>query len=147
MFKRILVPTDGCKLSQKAVKRAIELAKITHAKLEALHVLPRFLHSHPGVFGAADGATDTAYDREMKVQAQRLFTGIGKQADAAGVELEAVLIENNDVWRAIIAVATRKNCDLICMASHGRHGLSGVILGSETSKVLTHSSIPVLVIR
>lgn len=147
MFKKILVPTDGSKLSQKAVKRAIELAKSTQAKLEALHVLPRFLHSHPGVFGAAEGATDTAYDREMKAHAQSLFTEIWEGAEAAGVELEAVLVESNDVWKAIIAVATKKNCDLICMASHGRHGLSGIILGSETSKVLTHSKIPVLVIR
>ena len=147
MYRRILVPTDGSKLSQKAVKRAIALAGLTHAKLEALHVLPAFLDSHAGTFGTADATADTTYDRQVKARARHLFAGIWKQADAAGVELEALLIESNDIWKAIITAATRKQCDLICMASHGRHGLSGLILGSETTKVLTHSNIPVLVIR
>ena len=70
-----------------------------------------------------------------------------KSTDAAGVALETALVESKDVWNQIIAVAKKKKCDLICMASHGRRGLSAVVLGSETNKVLTHSAIPVLVLR
>lgn len=147
MFKNILVPTDGSKLSQKAVEYAIRLAKITGAKMVALHVLPRFSDSPAGIFKPAEIVPDTAYDRQVKVEAERLFSGIKKQSDAAGVELDAVLLESNHVWKAIISVAKKKKCDVICMASHGRHGLSGVVLGSETNKVLTHGEIPVLVLR
>ena len=147
MFKRILVPTDGTELSQKAAKRALELAKMTHAKLVALHVLPRFSDSRAGMFGAAAKASDSTYDRQAKAEAQRWFAAIKQQADSAGVEFEAVLIESNEVWSAIILAANKKKCDLICMASHGRRGLSGILLGSETNKVLTHSRVAVLVLR
>ena len=147
MFKRILVPTDGTELSQKAAKRAIELAKVTNARLLALHVLPRYSDSRPGIFGPVTKASDSSYDRHAKVAAQRWFAAIEQQADRAGVEFEAALMESNDVWSAIISAAGKKKCDLICMASHGRRGLSGILLGSETNKVLTHSRVAVLVLR
>lgn len=130
MFKSILVPTDGSKLSQKAVKKAIELANIAHAKLVALHVLPKFSDSRAGIFRQNDMVADATYDRQVRAEAERLFAGIKKQSDAAGVKLEAVLVESNHVWKAIISAA-KKKCDVICMASHGRHGLSGVVLGSQ----------------
>jgi len=147
MFKRILVPTDGSKLSQKAVRRAVALAKVTRADLVALHVLPRFSDSRTGFFGAAAKASDSTYYRQAKAEAQRWFTAIKQQADRAGVKFEGALIESNDVWNAIISAASKKRCDLICMASHGRRGLSGIVLGSETNKVLTHSRVAVLVLR
>ena len=147
MFKTILVPTDGSKLSQKAVGEALELATLTGAKVVALHVYPRFSGSPYGTFGPSEDILAEAHTQHHEEVAAKLFAGIKKLADAAGVQLETAQATGDDVYRQIIAVAKRKKCDLICMASHGRRGLAGVVLGSETHKVLTHSTIPVLVCR
>ena len=147
MFKHILVPTDGSKLSQKAVKEAIELAKETSAKVTALHVYPKFAGSPYGTFGPAEDVLEEAHKNQARAEGDALFAGIRKLTDAAGVTLDSVLVESNDVWKQVIATAKKKKCDLICMASHGRRGVAGVLLGSETNKVLTHSDIPVLVLR
>ena len=140
-FANILVPTDGSKLSEKAVQQAILLAKLTGAKLIALHVYPKFLGSPYG-----DILAET-HVNQHKAEAEKLFAAIKKIAGAAGVALDTALVESDDIYKQIIAVAKKYKCDLICMASHGRRGLSGVVLGSETHKVLTHSAIPVLVLR
>jgi nucleotide-binding universal stress UspA family protein len=157
MFKKILVPTDGSKLSQKAVREAIGLAKVSSAKVVALHVYPKFWGSLYGAFGPAEEVLAEEHKRHARAAADKLFGGISKAADAAAVGskaadaaavgLDTVLVESDDVYKQIIAVAKKKKCDLICMASHGRRGLAGVVLGSETQKVLTHSAIPVLVLR
>ena len=147
MFKNILVPTDGSKLSQKAVRQAIALALESKGKITALHVYPRFSGSPYGTFGPAEEVLEDAHKRQARAEADALFAPVKKQADAAGIASETVLAENNDVWKTIIATARKRKCDLICMASHGRRGLSGVLLGSETHKVLTHSDLPVLVLR
>ena len=147
MFKNILVPTDGSKLSQKAVKEAIALARDAKAKVTALHVFPKFSGSPYGTFGPAEDVMAEAHRSQAQAEGDRLFAGLRKSADAAGVAFDAVLIENNEVWRQVIGTAKKKQCDLICMASHGRRGIAGVLLGSETNKVLTHSDIPVLVLR
>jgi nucleotide-binding universal stress UspA family protein len=147
MFKHILVPTDGSKLSQKAVREAIEVAKATNARMTALHVYPKFAGSPYGTFGPAEDILEEAHENQSRAQAEQLFAGIRKLTDAAGIALEAILVESNEVWQQVIATAKKRKCDLICMASHGRRGLSGVLLGSETHKVLTHSEIPVLVLR
>jgi nucleotide-binding universal stress UspA family protein len=147
MFKNILVPTDGSKLSQKAVKEAIELARVTSAKVTALHVYPKFSGSPYGTFGPAEDVLEEAHKNQSRAEADKLFAAFRKLTDAAGVALETVLVESNDVWKQVIATAKKKKCDLVCMASHGRRGVSGVLLGSETNKVLTHSDIPVLVLR
>jgi nucleotide-binding universal stress UspA family protein len=147
MFKNILVPTDGSKLSSKSVKEAIELAKQTKAKVTALHVYPKFSGSPYGTFGPAEDILEEAHKNQARAEGDSMFAGIQKLTDAAGVQLESVLVESNDVWKQIIGTAKKKKCDLICMASHGRRGISGVLLGSETHKVLTHSELPVLVLR
>ena len=147
MFNNILVPTDGSKLSQKAVHEAVQLAKLTGAKVVALHAYPRFSGSPYGTFGPAEDVLAEAHSRQQQSEAEKLFAAIKKTCSAAGVELDTALVESNDIYKQIIAVAKKKKCDLICMASHGRRGLAGVVLGSETQKVLTHSSVPVLVLR
>jgi nucleotide-binding universal stress UspA family protein len=147
MFKHILVPTDGSKLSQKAVKEAIELAKVTNARVTALHVYPKFNGSPYGTFGPAEDVLEEAHRNQARASGDEIFSGIRKLTDGAGVALDSVLAESNDVWKTVIATAKKKKCDLICMASHGRRGISGVLLGSETHKVLTHSDLPVLVLR
>jgi len=148
MFKNILVPTDGSKLSQKAVKEAMDLARDSNAKVTALHVFPKFSGSPYGTFGPAEDVLEEAHRRnQAHAEGDRLFAVLRKSADAAGVPFDAVLVESNDVWEQVISTAKKKKCDLICMASHGRRGIAGVLLGSETNKVLTHSDIPVLVVR
>ncbi len=147
MFKNILVPTDGSKLSQKAVKEAIAMANVMNARITALHIYPKFSGSPYGTFGPAEDVLEEAHGNQARAQGAQLFAAIRKLTDAAGVALEPVLVESNEVWKQVIATAKKKKCDLICMASHGRRGLSGVLLGSETHKVLTHIELPVLVIR
>lgn len=147
MFNTILVPTDGSRLSQKAVEKAILLAKATGAKLVALHVYSKFPGSPYGTYGLAEDILAEAHARHHEAEAGKLFAGIENLASAAGVALDTTLVESDDIHKQIIAVAKKKKCDLICMASHGRRGLAGVVLGSETHKVLTHSTIPVLVLR
>lgn len=147
MFKNILVPTDGSKLSHKAVEEALELARLAGSKIVALHVYPRFSGSPYGTFGPSEDILAEAHTQHHQAAAASLFAGINKLADAVGVAVDTTLIENNDIYKTIIAVAKKRKCDLICMASHGRRGLAGVVLGSETHKVLTHSTVPVLVLR
>src|SRR5271169_5536834 len=147
MFKHILVPTDGSKLSQKAVEEAMELAQATGAKVVALHVYPKFAGSPYGTFGPSEDVIAEAHTRQHQAEAAKLFAGIKKLASDVGVAVDTTLAESDDVYAQIIAVAKKNKCDLICMASHGRRGLAGVVLGSETHKVLTHSTVPVLVLR
>ena len=147
MLRRILVATDGSKLSAKAVNAALQLAHVFHARLVALHVYPKFPGSPYGTFGPAEDVLKQAHEDQGRARAEQLFADLGKQAEAAGVEIESALIVSNEAWKEIIAVAKRKKCDLICMASHGRRGLAALVLGSETQKVLTHTTLPVLVVR
>jgi nucleotide-binding universal stress UspA family protein len=122
------------------VQKAMLLAKVTGAKLVALHIYPRFAGSPYGTFGPAEDILAEAHMKQHETEAEELFAGIEKLASAADVALDTVLVEGDAVHKHIIAMARKKKCDLICMASHGRRGLSGV--GSETHKVLTHSTIP-----
>ena len=147
MYKKILVPTDGSRLSRRAVEHAIALAKATGARLVALHAYPKFLGSPYGTFGPAAEVLAEAHARQQRGEAEALFADVRRSAEAAGVHADTVLVEATDVYRQIIAVAGKQRCDLICMASHGRRGLSALVLGSETTKVLTHSKLPVLVLR
>jgi len=129
------------------VQQAIQLAKLTGAKLVALHVYPRFSGSPYGTFGPSEDVIAEAHVKTHQAEADKLFAAVKKAAGTAGVTVEATSVESDDVYKQIIAVAKKKKCDLICMASHGRRGLSGIVLGSETHKVLTHSVTPVLVLR
>jgi nucleotide-binding universal stress UspA family protein len=147
MYKKILVPTDGTKLSQRAVEHAIALARATGATVVALHAYPKFLGSPYGTVGPAAEVLAEAHERLARSEAEALFARIRHSADAAGVGLETVMLEAADIHRQILAVAHKRKCDLICMASHGRRGISALLLGSETQKVLTHGTLPVLVLR
>lgn len=147
MFRNILVPTDGSDLSKRAVEHGIALAKLTGGKITALHVYPRYSGSPYGNFGPPEDVLEEAYIKQSKASATKIFGQVKKLATAAGVDADTKHAENNDVYKQIIATAKAQKCDLICMASHGRRGLSGVVLGSETQKVLTHTATPVLVLR
>lgn len=147
MFSNILVPTDGSKLSQNAVQKAMLLAQLTGAKLIAVHVYPKFSGSPYGSFGPSEDVLMEAHVKHNEEQAEKLFAGIKKLGNAAGVTVETIVLQSNEIYTQIIGLAKKRKCDLICMASHGRRGLAALVLGSETQKVLTHSTIPVLVIR
>ena len=145
MFKRILIPTDGSALSNRAVERGIDLAKGINAKITAVHVGTPF-----HVLAAdSEALTDTReeYEAHIKRKGREILAAIEKSAKANGVSCDSSFVSSEHPYEAIIKAAKDKECDIIVMASHGRKGVKGVLLGSETQKVLTHSSIPVLVYR
>lgn len=147
MYQRILVATDGSVLSKKAVRSSIELAGATGAVLVALNVVPRYPVSYfEGAITVS--AQDIARtEKKWAEQGQSVVDGVRDAAEARGVTAKAVIAHSDLVAEAIMSAAKKHKCDLIVMASHGRRGLKRVLLGSETQHVLTHSSIPVLVLR
>jgi nucleotide-binding universal stress UspA family protein len=149
MFKHILLPTDGSKLSHKAVKQAIGLASQLGARITAMNVM-RQNHIPLMDDGFLVPEIPVMQQRLEKAEAdiaKKILDAVRKSAADAGVESDAVAVTSDLPYEAIIKQAGKSRCDLIVMASHGRRGLQGVLLGSETVKVLTHSTIPVLVIR
>lgn len=147
MFKRILVPTDGSELAAKAVTMAIGLARTHGASLVALHVFPQLPGAHYSSAAPLLKQLEGDYEKHQREQARDILHGVAKEAAAAGVAVEEIVVESEDVYARIVEAAKQYNCDVICMASHGRRGVAAVVLGSETHKVLIHSQIPVLVVR
>lgn len=147
MFKHILIPTDGSDLSKKAVKKGIEFAKKIKARITTVHVVPEFKVVADESFVSLTPAAKKRFEEESRNRAEKMLSTIVQQAKAAGVRCSAVAEANDLPYQQIIATAKSKKCDLILMASHGRRGIASVLLGSETAKVLTHSTIPVLVVR
>jgi nucleotide-binding universal stress UspA family protein len=143
MYTHILIPTDGSELAEKAVLAGIALAKRIGAKATALTVLPPFHMLTTDTQMLED--TPAQYKTRMRDNAKKTLGAVALAAKAAGVACETIQVEHEHPYQAIIDTAKSKGCDLIVMASHGRHGISAIVLGSETVKVLTHSKIPVLV--
>jgi nucleotide-binding universal stress UspA family protein len=147
MYQRLLLATDHSSLSRKAEKSAIALAAATGASLVVLHVVPDYPISY------FEGAATLSPDEIARIEAawmrrgQRVIDDVVAAAAKQEVVAEGVLAHADHVAQAVIAAARKKKCDLIVMASHGRRGLTRVLLGSETQHVLTHSTIPVLVLR
>ncbi|HWW47730.1 MAG TPA: universal stress protein [Xanthobacteraceae bacterium] len=145
MHKHILIPTDGSSLSQAAVDYGISLAKSVGAKVTILTVSSPF-HTF-AVEPVMVTDTPETYAKQVAALATRYLDAAKEVASAAGVGCEGLHVEHDHPYLAIIDTATKRSCDLIVMASHGRHGIAAVVLGSETNKVLTHSNVPVLVVR
>jgi nucleotide-binding universal stress UspA family protein len=148
MYKHILVATDGTKLSAKAVRTAARLAKTCHAKLAGVYAVqpyPDPVYSEGAAFGPR--MSRTRYTEFAQREAKKALAAVEIEAETAGVPYSSVLATDDQPWKAIIRAARAKRCDVIVMASHGRRGLSAMLLGSETSKVLAHSKVPVLVCR
>jgi nucleotide-binding universal stress UspA family protein len=147
MYKRILVATDGSTLSKKAVTSAIQLAATCGAELIALKVVPRYPQAY------FEGSIPLAAEDVNRIEGQwteaakAALEAVQKTAKNKGVESKAVTVKSDVVSDAIIATAKKHKADLIVMASHGRKGIKRLLLGSETQQVLTHSHIPVLVLR
>ena len=145
MFKNILIPTDGSDFSEKVVGPAVDMAQAMHAKITAVHVFPRHHISPYGEFGPSDDLVEAQMRERATAEGAGYLDRIEAAAKSAGVACERAIVEEDDAWKAVIETAEAKGCDLIVMATHDRHGLPGLVLGSDTHKVLTHTSIPVLV--
>ena len=147
MFKHLLVPTDGSELSEGVVERAVSFAREAGARITFFYARPDFPVSFYGEGALVDPMTPEKFAEMAERQAQEILSKAVREAKAAGVECTTATAVSDTPYEAIIQTANEHGCDLIFMASHGRRGLSGLILGSETQKVLTHSDIPVLVYR
>jgi nucleotide-binding universal stress UspA family protein len=145
MYQHILLPTDGSELSTQAVRAGIRLAKSLGARVTALNTTSQFYPSQMLAREIIEHARE--YEGQVKEEVARVLGVVEEAAREAGVACNALHRASDSPWEEIIKVATEQGCDLIVMASHGRHGVSALLLGSETTKVLTHSKIPVLVCR
>jgi nucleotide-binding universal stress UspA family protein len=148
MFKHILVPTDGSKLSAKAIRIAVRLARDTGAKVTGAYVIAPYV---PPAYGEAaiyvHAVSQKRYKALTEREARKALAAVEVDARTSGIEYGSTMLTAMNPWEGIIRAAKAKKCDLIVMASHGRRGLAGLLLGSETTKVLTHSKTPVLVCR
>ena len=148
-YKHILVPTDGSKLSLKAAKEAAVLAKTLKARITAVYVIQPW---SPPMTEESSVAYSSRYSEKLyreatEKTADQALSKVAATAKAAKVACEKLQVIHGQAWEGIIKTAKSRKCDLIIMASHGRRGLAGLLLGSETQKVLTHSKTPVLVCR
>lgn len=148
MYKHILLPTDGSALSEKAVAGCMAFAKSVGARVTGLYVLQEYtpILATEG-FGYVDPQTVEQFEKSAENYAKSCLAFVEKTANDNGVECNCLVETEFHVHEAIIRTAHEKGCDLIWMASHGKRGITGLLLGSETSKVLTHSPIPVLVYK
>jgi nucleotide-binding universal stress UspA family protein len=149
MFRHILLPTDGSPLSMRAARMAVELARAHRARITAYHAIALF---RPVVdmdlaMPYAELYSPQEYKRTTEKAAKALLERVARTARAKKVRCDIAFGSSDAPWKAIVKEARKRRCDLIVMASHGRRGLEGVILGSETTRVLTHSKTPVLVTR
>lgn len=147
MYTHLLVPTDGSKLSDKAVTHAVSLAQALRAKISFFYASPDY-----PLPAYADGVvyepmSKREYTQMAAREAEQVLDRASTKARAAGVDCERMHSIASAPWEAILKAARKSKCDAIVMASHGRSGLSAMLLGSETQKVLTHSKLPVLVVR
>jgi nucleotide-binding universal stress UspA family protein len=147
MFKHLLVPTDGSPLSDSTVARAVSFARDAGARITFFYAQPDFPMPIYGEGALIDPTTPDQFAKSAAQEAERILANAKAAADAAGVAADTDTVVNEVPYEAVIDAADRHGCDLIFMASHGRRGIAGLLLGSETQKVLTHSKTPVLVYR
>ena len=147
MYRRILIPTDGSAISRKAVKHGVALAKSLGATVVGFFSPEDYRAIMYTEYMPAALLSQDEFESQAKKAADKQLALVQKAAEAAGVKFESSWMISIAPWEAIIEAAHKKKCDLICMGSHGRTGLAGLVLGSTTTKVLTHTKVPVLVTR
>ncbi|MFT3720699.1 universal stress protein [Pseudorhodoferax sp.] len=147
MYQHILVATDGSELSQKAVSSALALAAKLGASITAVKVVPPYPQSYFDGAMALDMQEVARTEETWTAAAMKELHAVQATGQAQGVTVHPVVVRSDQVSEALISAAQKHNCDLIVMASHGRRGMTRLLLGSETQHVLTHSHIPVLVLR
>ncbi|MFN7678776.1 MAG: universal stress protein [Cyanobacteriota bacterium] len=146
-YQHLLVPSDGSQLSAKALQQAIALAKALGATLTVLNVQPPLPVPLIGMGDMLDPATVASLSATAAQESERIVREAKDQAAREGLVVGGEVVKQELTYRAIVDAANRLGCDLIVMASHGRKGLTGLLLGSETQRVLLHASVPVLVVR
>jgi nucleotide-binding universal stress UspA family protein len=147
MFKHILVPTDGSELSRQTAERAVSFATEAGARITAFFAKSEYPVTYYGEGALIDPTTPEKFAEMMDQQAAEILGQVETLCTAAGVPFSGLTLTSDVPYEAIIEAADQSGADLIFMASHGRRGISALLLGSETHKVLTHSKIPVLVYR
>lgn len=148
MYKHIMLPVDGSELSLKAVNECFAFARSIGATVTLIYVQPHFsMHVAAGFIPDVVKKLEKDREEEYKRTAQKMLAELETRARADGVECDGMVVVGDSPYQEIIENAEQRKCDLIMMASHGRRGLDAILLGSETVKVLTHTKIPVLVVR
>jgi nucleotide-binding universal stress UspA family protein len=149
MYRHILIPTDGSKLAMKGIKAGVRLAKSLGAKVTGVYVVPPYVPPiySEGAMYYVPGGSPREYKKLSEKEAARALGAVVREARAAGVRCATHFVTDARPWQGILRAARARKCDVIAMASHGRGGLGGLLLGSETNRVLAHSKIPVLVTR
>ncbi|MFU0841892.1 MAG: Universal stress protein [Burkholderia sp.] len=144
MYKRILVPTDGSEMSGKALDAAARFAKPLGASLVIVNVVEPYSYTNLSEYRPE---SIEQYDERVSAEAEDLLANCKRRCDELGVAAKTVMVKSFSPADAIIEQSKKNDCDIVFMASHGRQGFAAVLLGSETQKVLTHSTIPVMVYR
>lgn len=147
MFQHILIPTDGTELSEKAIRAGVQFAREIGAKVTGFYAAEEYPVPPFGEYVPPDLLSPDEFRTNEEARAARILAVAQQVADAAGVPCDTAHDVSFSPWEAIVKAATQRGCDLIFMASHGRRGLASMLLGSETNRVLTHTTIPVLVYR
>ena len=147
MYKHIMIPTDGSELSDKAIDAGVEFAKEVRARVTGFTAVPEYQMPSEVELMSRHGISFEQYERDARRQAEAALQKIADRARAAGVEYDAEFVQSDRPHEAIVRAALKHGCDLIFMASHGRHGISALLHGSQTHGVLAHSKIPTLVYR
>ncbi|HZP94032.1 MAG TPA: universal stress protein [Burkholderiales bacterium] len=147
MYKHILLPTDGSALSRKAVKAGVAFAKAIGARVTGFYSPEQYEVLSYGEYFPPDLMSRTEWDKRGRQTAEKFLAFVEKEAKARRVPYQGFFLASLAPWQAIVEAANKKKCDLIYMASHGRTGLSGLLLGSQAAKVLAHSKVPVLVYK
>lgn len=145
MYKHLLLPTDGSPLSEDAVRRGVQFAQQLNARVTGFYAMPEFEIVSYTMAMVEDNKE--VFVRQARERATKVLDAVQAMAAQAGVQCDTVTVASDTPYQAIVQTATERGCDLILMASHGRRGIKGFLLGSETTKVLMHSTIPVLVHR
>jgi nucleotide-binding universal stress UspA family protein len=144
MYRSILIPTDGTAITAKAVNTGIALAQALGARLSTITVKEPFPYS--AISEMQPIPPQEFYDAQERIAVNRVKEVVGAAAKA-GLDCQAFTVEAQHPWEAIVDHAHAQECDLIVMASHGRRGVGALLIGSETTRVLTHSDVPVLVVK
>jgi nucleotide-binding universal stress UspA family protein len=148
MFKHILLPTDGSALAMKGVKTGVRLAKALGARVTGVYVVAPYIPPITPEAGMYVPGTDLGdYNKAAEMHGEKALAALKRAAEAAGVRCATEVVTRAQPWEGILKAARRARCDAIVIASHGRGGLGGLLLGSQTARVLSHSKIPVVVVR
>jgi len=150
MYRHLLLPTDGSSLALKGVRAGIGLARALGARVTAVYVAPEYLppiYGEAMVYAAPGGFSPAAWKKHIAGLSAKALGAVEREARKAGVRFASHCVTDAQPWAGILRAARAKKCDAVAMASHGRGGLGGLLLGSETTRVLAHSKIPVIVIR